>query len=64
MSTLKIASLFGLAGALGLIVAVLIGPSEPTDYLLDASFICLALGGFFVLLHVLINLWTDFTRPA
>ncbi len=61
MSAPKVASLLGLAGALGLILAVLMGPSEPTDYLLDASFVCLALGGLIMVLHVLINLWADFT---
>ncbi len=61
MSAPKIASLLGLVGALGVILAVLIGPSERTDYLLDASFVCLALGGLILILYVLINLWADFT---
>jgi hypothetical protein len=62
MSAPKIASLFCLAGALGLIVAVLVGTSQRTEYLLDVSFACIALGGLTVLLHVLRNLWSDFTE--
>jgi len=64
MSAQKIAFLFGLAGALGLIVAVLMGPSDPTSYLIDASLVSVALGGFFMLVHVVVALWTDFTRSA
>ena len=60
MSAPKIASLLGLAGVLGLILSVLMGTSERSDYLLDASFVSLALGGLTVLAHVLINLWKDF----
>jgi hypothetical protein len=64
MSAPKIASLFGLIGVLGIILAVLMGTSEIAEILLDASFVCLALGGFFLLLHVLVNLWEDFTRSG
>jgi hypothetical protein len=64
MSAPKFASLLGLAGALGVIIAVLIGTSERADYLLDAAFVCLALGGVTMLLHVVINLWTDFNRSS
>jgi hypothetical protein len=62
MSAPKLASLLGLAGVLGLIIAVLLGPSERADDLLDVAFVCLALGGVTMLLHVFINLWMDFAR--
>jgi hypothetical protein len=64
MSAPKIASLFGLVGASGLIIAVLIGTSEWTDDLLDASFICLVFAGLTMLLYVLVNLWKDFSGPG
>ena len=64
MSALKIALLFGLAGALGLIVAVLMGPSDPTGYLIDASLTSIALGGFFMFVHAVVTLWTDFSRST
>jgi ABC-type nitrate/sulfonate/bicarbonate transport system permease component len=64
MTTPKIASLFGLAGALGVIASVLMGTSERADYLLDASFVCFVLAGVLVLMHVLINVWNDFTRSS
>lgn len=64
MTTPKIASLFGLAGALGLIIAVLMGTSERTDLLLDASFVCLALGGVILIIHVLVNLFADFAESG
>jgi hypothetical protein len=64
MSTLKVASLLFLAGAVGVIVAVLIGPSQPTDYLLNASLASFALGAVVLILHIFINLWADFTRSA
>jgi len=60
MSMSRIASLFGLAGALGLIITVLVGPSVRTDYLVEASFVCLVLAGLFVLVYVFNNLWAEF----
>ena len=57
MSTPKTSSWFSLAGPAG-IVSILIGTSQKAEYLLDVSFICLALGG---LLRVPLRPWVDFT---
>ena len=64
MSAPKIAALLSLAGMLGVIVSVMLGTLPGADYLLDAAFVCLVLAGVIMMLHVLIGLWTDFTRSA
>jgi hypothetical protein len=64
MSAPKIAALLGLAGMLGVIVSVMLGKLSGADYLLDAAFVCLVLAGVIMILHVLIRLWTDFSRSA
>jgi hypothetical protein len=48
----------------GVIASVMLGTLTGADYLLDAAFVCLVLSGVVAMLHVLIGLWTDFTRPA
>ena len=61
----KAAALFGVAGVLFLMVAVLVGPPDRNDHsLVDASFACLILAGVSLFVHVLVNLWHDFTDPA
>ena len=47
-----------------LVVSVLLGKLQGADYLLDAAFVCLALAGVIMILHVLVGLWRDFTRSA
>jgi len=64
MSAPKVASLFGLVGMLGVIIAVLLGTSERADLLLDASFVCLAVAGLIIIIHVLVSLWTDYARAG
>ena len=64
MSAPKIATLFGAAGLFGVLVSVMLGKLSGADYLLDASFVCLALAGIIMILHVLIGLWADFTRSV
>ena len=64
MSAPKIATLLAIAGTFGLIVSVVLGPLTGADYLLDASFVCLALAGVIMMLHVMLGFWTDFTRSA
>ena len=64
MSAPKIATLLAIAGTFGVIVSVMLGTLTGADYLLDAAFVCLVLSGVTVMLHVLIGLWTDFTRSA
>ena len=64
MSTPKIATLLAIAGTFGVIISVILGTLTGADYLLDTAFVCLALSGVIVMLHVLIGLWTDFTRSA
>ena len=64
MTMPKIASLFGLAGLLGMIVASFLGTSAAVDNLLVASFVCLVLAGLFVLVPWIINVWTEFKRSA
>lgn len=64
MSAPKIAALLAIAGAFGLIISVMMGTLVGADSLLDAAFVCLVLAGVIMMLHVLIGLWTDFTRSA
>jgi hypothetical protein len=64
MSAPKIAALLAMAGTFGVIVAVMLGTITGADYVLDAAFVCLVLAGVIMMLHVLIGLWTDFTRSA
>jgi hypothetical protein len=64
MSTPKIAALLGMAGMFGVMIAVMLGTLSGADYLLDAAFVCLVLAGVIMMLHVLMGLWTDFTRSA
>jgi hypothetical protein len=64
MSAPKIATLLGVAGMFGVVVAVMLGTVPGADYLLDTAFVCLLLAGVILILHVLIGLWTDFTRSA
>jgi hypothetical protein len=64
MSAPKIAGLLAVAGMFGVVVSVMLGKLPGADYLLDGAFVCLALAGVIVILHVLIGLWTDFTRSA
>jgi hypothetical protein len=47
-----------------MIVSVMLGTLTGADYLLDTAFVCLVLAGVIMMLHVLIGLWTDFTRHA
>src|ERR1700732_4320387 len=64
MSAPKIATLLGIAGMFGVVVAVMLGTLPGADYLLDTAFVCLLLAGVIMILHVLIGLWSDFTRSA
>ena len=64
MSAPKIATLLGIAGMSGVVIAVMLGTLPGADYLLDTAFVCLVLAGVIMILHVLIGLWTDFTRSA
>jgi hypothetical protein len=64
MSAPKIATLLAIAGMFGVVVSVVLGTLVGADYLLDASFVCLVLAGVVIMLHVLIGLWSDFTRSA
>jgi uncharacterized membrane protein YfcA len=64
MSTPKIAALLAAAGMIGVVVSVLLGKLSGADYLLDAAFVCLVLAGVIMILHVVIRLWTDFSRSA
>jgi len=64
MSAPKIATLLGAAGMFGVIVSVMLGKLPGADYMLDAAFVCLVLAGVIVILHVLIGLWTDFSRSG
>jgi len=64
MSAPKIAALLAVAGMIGVVASVLLGKLLGADYLLDAAFVCLALAGVIMILHVLIGLWTDFSRSA
>jgi hypothetical protein len=60
----KIACLLGAAGLFGVVLSVMLGKLPGADYLLDAAFVCLGLAGVIMILHVLIGLWTDFSRSA
>jgi hypothetical protein len=62
--TMPIASLFGLAGWLGMIVARFLGTSAAVNNLLVASFVCLVLAGLLVLVHFTINFWFELNRTA
>ena len=64
MSAPKIAALLGAAGLFGVVLSVMLGKLPGADYLLDAAFVCLGLAGVIMILHVLIGLWTDFSRSA
>ena len=64
MSAPKIATLLAIAGTFGVMVSVMLGTLAGADYLLDAAFVCLVLAGVTMMLHVLVGLWTDFTRSA
>jgi hypothetical protein len=64
MSASKVATLLAIAGTFGVIISVILGTLTGADYLLTAAFVCLALSGVIIMLHVLIGLWTDFTRSA
>lgn len=64
MSAPKIASLLAIAGTFGVILSVMLGTLSGADYLLDAAFVCLVLAGVTMMLHVVVRLWTDFTRSA
>jgi hypothetical protein len=63
MSMLKIAAVLSLAGVFGVVVSVILGGTPALD-VLDAAFVCLALAGGIMILHVLIGLWTDFAKSA
>jgi hypothetical protein len=52
------------AGMFGVVVSVMLGKLPGADYLLDAAFVCLVLAGVITILHVVIGLWTDFSRSA
>ena len=64
MSAPKIAALLALAGIFGVVISVLLGKLQGADYLLDAAFVCLALAGVVMMVHVIAGLWRDFTRSA
>ena len=64
MTMPKIASLFGLAGLLAMIVASFLGTSAAADNLLVASFVCLVLAGLLVLVHFTINFWSELNRST
>lgn len=64
MSSLKIATLLGIAGVFGVMLSVILGRFLWADYLLDAAFVCLVAAGVVLVSHVLNGLWTDFTRSA
>jgi len=61
----KIASLFGLAGLLGMPVARFLGTSAAAiNSLLVASFVCLVLAGLLLLVHLTINFWFELNRSV
>jgi hypothetical protein len=62
MTMPKIASLFGLAGLLGMIVARFLGTSA--NNLLLASTVCVVLAGLFVLVHFTVNFWIELNRTG
>ena len=62
--TMPIASLFGLAGLLGMPAAKFLGTSAAVNNLRAASFACLVLAGLLVLVHFTINFWFELNRSA
>ena len=64
--TMPIASLFGWAGLFGLVVARLLARflSTSEHNLLVASFVCLALAGLIVLVHLTVNYWLELKRTT
>ena len=58
--TMPVASLFGLAGLLGMPVAKL----AAVNNLLVASFVCLVIAGLLTLVHFTINFWIELNRTA
>jgi hypothetical protein len=41
-----------------------LGTLPGADFLLDVSFVCLVLAGVIMMLHLILGLWTGFTRSA
>ena len=64
MTMPKIASLFGSAGLLGMIVARFLSTSAAVNNLFVASAVCLVLAGLLVLVHFTINFWFELNRSA
>ena len=64
MSVPRISGLLALIGLLGVVAVVTLGKVTSATYLLDASFICIALAGVIFLGYVLAGLWKDFRRSA
>lgn len=64
MSAPKIAALLAMAGTFGVIVSVMLGTVTGADYLLDAAFVCVVLACVIMMLHLVVGLWTNFTRSA
>jgi len=67
MTMPKIASLFGSAGLLGMIVARFLDTSAAANHhkpVLVASTVCLVLAGLLVLVHFTINFWYELNRSA
>ena len=64
MTMPKIASLFGLAGLLGMIVARFLGTSTAVNNLHVASTVCLVLAGLLVLVHFTVSFWIELNRSA
>ena len=65
--TMPIASLFGSAGLLGMVVARFLGTSAAVNHhkpVLVASFVCLVLAGLLMLVHFTINYWFELNRTA
>ncbi len=60
----KTAGLLALVGLIGVVVSVVFGRLSATDYLLDASFVCLALAGLVFIVHVIIGLWQESARST
>ena len=65
--TMPVASLFGSAGLLGMIVARFLGTSAAVNHhkpALVASFVCLIVAGLLALVHFTINFWIELNRTA
>jgi len=65
--TMPIASLFGLAGLLGMPAARFLGTSAAVNHhkpVLVASLVCLVLAGLLALVHFTINFWLELNRSA